>query len=100
VIFAGPNGPGGAGIFQLLHSDLLARIYASGSSVFDGKVGSGEQVFSSSLDIVDTRDASRLRVRPFDMEGVVRDVPDLPLVKAGRMENIVASKRDAIRFGY
>ncbi len=100
VVFAGPNGPGGAGIFQLLHSDLVARIYAGGSSVFNGKVGSGERIFSSELNIVDTRDATRLQVRPFDMEGVVRDIPDLPLVKAGAVENIVASKRDAIRYGF
>ncbi len=99
VVFPGLEGHAGGGLLQLLRSDMLARSVATGASVFQAKVGTGERVFSDKLTVHDTRDASRWRVAPFDMEGVVREVPDLPLVTEGVLGVPVASKRDAIRFG-
>ena len=43
-------------------------------------------------------DADRRRVCPFDMEGTLRDRPDLDLVRDGCVVQAVASRRDAVRY--
>jgi PmbA protein len=99
VVFPGADGHAGGVLLKLLRSDLVARAYATESSVFAGKVGTGERLFHPSLNIVDTRDADRLRVCPFDMEGVVRAEPDLDIVRDGCLSTVVASQRDSQRYG-
>jgi len=98
VVFPGLEGHAGGGILQLLRTDMVARAVATGSSVFGPNLGTPEKVFSEQLTVHDTRDASKWRVSPFDMEGVVRASPDLPLVQDGVLGTPVASKRDAVRY--
>ncbi len=97
VIFAGLEGHRGGNLLQLFRSDLLARPYSRGASVFAGKLG--ERLFDPRVTVVDSRDSAALRVCPFDMEGEVRAAPDLPLISEGVLRNVVAARRDAERFG-
>jgi|GEM_PF-2802555 len=99
VVFPGLEGHAGGGLMQLIRSDMLARVVGTKASVFQSQLGTGEQVFSSSLSIQDSRDANRWRIAPFDMEGVVRSAPDHSLVHEGVLGTAVASKRDAVRYG-
>jgi PmbA protein len=98
IVFPGIEGHAGDTLVKLLRSDLVARSLATGASVFSGKVGTGEALFHPALQIVDTRDADRRRVCPFDMEGTLRDRPDLDLVRDGCVVQAVASRRDAVRY--
>jgi len=95
IIFAGLSG---SGLLQLVRSDLLGRVYAQGASIFDGKMGADEAIFSPLLTLRERRDPSSGRVCPFDMEGVVRDPLDLEIIDRGRLVNLAADKRDAHRF--
>jgi len=99
IVFPGIEHGGGATLLKLLRSDLVARSYATGASVFSGKVGTGERLFHPDLHIVDTRNAERRRICPFDMEGVVRQPPDLDLIRDGCLTHVVASQRDSQRYG-
>ena len=99
VIFPGLSGMAGSGLLQLIRSDLVARVYAQGASVFDGRLGNEQPMFSSSLSLTERRDPDAGRVCPFDMEGVVRNSLDLDIVREGRLQSIAANKRDAARFG-
>jgi len=99
VVFPGLSGMASGNLLQLFRSDLNARTYASGASVFSGKVGDGGQHFHPDLHLFEARDPSRYRVCPFDMEGVVRRPYDLDIVRDGKLCSIAANKRDAERFG-
>lgn len=99
VVFPGVGGMAGSGLFQLFRSDLNARTYASGASLFDGMVGDGRAHFSPKFNLHERRDHTAGRVCPFDMEGAVRDPLDLKIVSNGELRAIAASKRDAVRYG-
>ena len=98
VVFAGLEGMART-LLQLLRSDLTAANYAQGASIFDGKVGDGRAWLSERFSLTECRDPARRRVCPFDVEGVVRDVPSLPIVDQGRFSSLAANKRDAARYG-
>ncbi len=99
IVMPGIDGHAAATLVKLFRSDLVARPYQTGASVFSGKVGTGEPLFSPRLNVVDTRNAARMRVCPFDMEGVVRAQPDLELISDGCLMQVVASQRDQERYG-
>lgn len=99
LIFPGLSGMSSGNLLQLFRSDLTARSYASGASVFSGKVGDGRQHFHPSLHLYEARDPTRHRVCPFDMEGVVRQPRNLDIVRDGRLCAVAANKRDSERFG-
>ncbi len=99
VIFPGLSGMAGSTLFQLFRSDLLARTYVAGASIFDGKVGNGQAYFHPDLHIFEARDPSLHRVCPFDMEGVIRDPLNLDVIRDGQLCNLAANKRDAHRLG-
>jgi len=99
VIFPGLGGMAGSGLFQLFRTDLLARTYASGTSLFHGMVGDGQAHFSPALHLFESRDPDLARVCPFDMEGVVRSPINLDIVRDGQLRSIAANKRDAARYG-
>jgi len=99
VVFAGTAPHAGGALLQLFERGCLARGYATGSSIFSGRIGDTSRPFHPDFRLVDSRDAARLRVCPFDMEGVVRDTPDLDIIRGGALRNVAASKRDALQFG-
>ena len=99
VIFPGLDGMAGSGLFQLFRSDLTARTYAAGTSIFDGMVGDGEAHFNPAFGLQELRDPQQARVCPFDMEGAVRSPLNLDIVANGQLRAIAASKRDAVRYG-
>jgi len=99
VIFPGLSGMASSNLLQLFRSDLTARSYGSGASVFSGKVGDGDRHFHPSLHLYEARDPALHRVCPFDMEGVVRHPLNLDIVRDGRLCALAASKRDSQRFG-
>ena len=99
VIFPGLNGMAGGALTGLFRSDLLGRTYVQGASFFDGKVGDGTTHFSPDLSLVEVRDPRVARVCPFDMEGVVREPLDLPIIQDGVLTSLAANKRDAARYG-
>jgi PmbA protein len=92
IIFPGFSGT----IARPLYSDLVARSYATGASMFAGKLG--EQLLSPALTIHDTRDWRRHHCKPFDAEGTLRADPDQVIVSGGVLAGIAASRRDAERF--
>jgi len=98
IVFPGLSGMSGSGLLQLVRSDLLGRVYAQGASIFDGKMGAKEPVFSPLLTLRERRNPNAGRVCPFDMEGVVRDPLDLEIVANGRLISLASNKRDAFRF--
>jgi PmbA protein len=99
VIFPGLSGMASGSLLQLFRTDLLARTYAAGASIFDGKVGDGRAYFHPELNIFEARDSSRYRVCPFDMEGVVRTPLNLDVIHGGQLCALAANKRDAQRYG-
>ncbi len=99
VVFPGLNSMAGMGLTQMIRSDLLGRVYATGASFFDGMLADGQQHFSSRLTLRDIRDADSVRVCPFDMEGVIRSPANLDIIRAGEITNLATNKRDAHRFG-
>jgi PmbA protein len=99
IIFPGLEGMAGAGLFQLFRTDLLARTYASGTSLFHGMLGDGRAHFNPALHLFESRDPELARVCPFDMEGVVRSPINLDILRDGQLCSIAANKRDAIRYG-
>jgi PmbA protein len=99
VIFPGLSGMASGSLLQLFRTDLLARTYVSGASIFDGKVGDGQTYFHPDLHIFEARDPDRYRVCPFDMEGVVRTPLNLDVIQRGQLCSLAANKRDAQRFG-
>jgi PmbA protein len=99
VIFPGLEGMAGSGLFQLFRTDLLARTYASGTSLFHGMVGDGLGHFNPALHLFESRDPDLARVCPFDMEGVVRSPINLDIIRDGQLRSIAANKRDASRYG-
>jgi len=98
VVFPGLGGMAGSGLFQLFRTDLLARTYVSGTSLFHGMVGDGQVHFNPALHLFESRDSERARVCPFDMEGVVRSPINLDIVRDGELRSIAANKRDASRY--
>jgi PmbA protein len=99
VVFPGLDSMAGSGLFQLFRSDLTARTYASGASLFDGRVGDGNAHFNTNFGLHELRDPAQARVCPFDMEGAVRDPLNLDIVAEGKLCSVAASKRDAERYG-
>lgn len=99
VIFPGLSGMAGAGLLQLIRSDLVARVYAQGASVFDGMVGDDRAHFSPDLSLREIRNPDDARVCPFDMEGVVRDALNLDVIRQGQLVSLAANQRDAQRYG-
>lgn len=99
VVFAGVEGMAGEGLFQLFRSDLTARTYASGTSLFDGRVGDGQAYFNPAFGLFEWRDHRTGRVCPFDMEGSLRDPLNLDIISRGTLQSLAASKRDAARYG-
>ena len=99
VIFPGLSGMAGGSLMQMFRSDLGARSYASKASFFDGMVGDDVAHFHPSFNLVESRDPEQHRVCPFDMEGVVRQQLQLPIVHQGQLRALAANKRDSHRFG-
>jgi PmbA protein len=98
VVFASMAGHAGGPLLQLFQTDCTARSYATGSSLFSGKLNDPARPFHPDFHLADTRDAAAFRVCPFDMEGVVRARPALDIVRDGAVRNIAANKRDALRY--
>ena len=96
ILFPGIQGMAGDPLVKLIQSDMVARAFGTGASVFKDKQGA--QVFSEKLHLVDSRDSDAWRVSPFDMEGVVRDELDHVLIQAGQIGQPVCNKRDAVRY--
>jgi PmbA protein len=99
VIFPGLSGMASGSLLQLFRTDLLARTYVAGASIFDGKVGDGQAYFHPDLHLFEARDSEQYRVCPFDMDGVVRSPLNLDIVRDGRLCSLAANKRDAQRLG-
>jgi len=103
VIFASTAPHAGGALLQLFERGCLARPYATGSSIFSGRIGDTSRPFHPAFRLVDARDPAGGRVCPFDAEGVVRtDLGlslDLDLVRDGALRNVATDKRDALRFG-
>ena len=99
VIFPGLNSMAGESLIRMFRTDLVGRTYAQGASFFDGQVGDGRAHLSPIFTLSEVRNPSAARVCPFDMEGVVRDPLDLPVVREGRLVSLATSKRDAKRYG-
>lgn len=83
---------------NLFRTDLSARSYREGTSVFAAAYREGKALFHPDVHLVDSRDSSAIRVQPFDGEGVVRDAPNLDFVKDGSVQNFYANKRDAVLY--
>ena len=98
VIFPGLSGMAGGSLMQMFRSDLVARKYAAKASFFEGKVGDETAHFHPAFNLVESRDPDQHRVCPFDMEGVVREQLQLPVVHNGMLKSLAASKRDGHRF--
>ena len=81
---------------RTLSSELVARSYAKGSSMFTGRMG--ETLFHPQLTLVDSRDWTRHLCCPFDSEGTLRREPDCALIKNGVLNRVAVSRRDAQRF--
>jgi PmbA protein len=92
VVFRGLSDLGGR-----FHSELVGRRLATGASMFAAKLG--ERVFSDRFTLIDSRDARKHRVCPFDLEGTLRSYPDLALIQSGVVKGGVASRREAARYG-
>jgi len=99
IVFRGIGGESGGDLVRLFRTDCTARPYATGASIFSGKLGDTSRPFHPALRLYDSRDASRLRICPFDIEGTVREAPDLDIVRDGAVRNVAACKRDAARYG-
>jgi PmbA protein len=78
-------------------SELLGRRLATGASMFAAKLG--ERVFSDRFTLIDSRNAAKHRVAPFDLEGTLRSDPDLALIESGVVKLGAASRREAARYG-
>ena len=99
VVFPGFSSMASGNLLQLFRSDLTARSYTSGASIFSGKVGDGERYFHPRFHLYEARDPGQHRVCPFDMEGVVRNPLNLDIIRDGKMCALAANKRDSKRFG-
>ena len=77
----------------LLNRSLSGEAYATGSSLFKGKLGT--QLFSERVNIVQMGD-SKAKFEPFfDREGCLTKGDQLPLIENGKLVNVFTDKRSA-----
>lgn len=75
---------------------LNGERYATGSSIFSGKIG--EQLFSDKIALDISRDSHANAAPFFDMEGVVLTQDRLPLIEAGKLTRVLTDKKLAQQY--
>lgn len=92
VIFAFPE------LFGHMIRHFTGEMYASGASLFSGKLG--ETCFSERLTLaVDRNRATVCGVPFFDDEGCTAPDDRVPLIENGILRNLLVNKKNAARFG-
>ncbi len=84
-------------ILEFFKETLNGKRYYEGSSLLSGRLG--ERLFSESLTLFDSCLLPEYGyIRPFDLEGVIRETPDLVLIDNGRLSQVVLDISNATKF--
>ena len=80
-------------LFAFLTKSLNGERYATGSSIFSGKLG--ERLFNERVSLEQNRNPLTYMASFFDREGVVQKDDRVPLVESGRLTSVLTDKRTA-----
>lgn len=81
---------------DFLNRCLNGESYATGSSIFSGKIG--EKLFNENINITQCRDSKETLSSFFDSEGVVQENDNYSLIENGVLKNVFTNKRVASKF--
>ena len=85
-------------ILDFFKETLNGKRYYEGSSLLSGRLG--DTLFSETVTLLDSCLLPEYGyIRPFDLEGVIRDYPDLVLIDKGRLSQVALDIANAKKFG-